>query len=251
VTDIKQLLRIAGKTIQDRSPDILTAITVGGIVTTTVLAIKATPEAQRLLHEASDREWNKLEVVKVAWKPYIPTALMMTATIASSIAANTVSGRRQAALMGAYSLTERAFKEFEGKTIAKFGEKKVEEIRAEVAKDRYEADKVRDTPVVVTGNGKTLCYEPRSGRHFLSDKEAIRKAVNDVNARIIANDYASLNEFYSALGLAQTSDGDETGWRAPNLIDIYFSSILLDGDQPALVIDYHVAPVRGYGDVWS
>ena len=57
-------------TISKHSPEILTAIGIVGMITTSVMAVKATPKAIELLHE-KESEVGKLtpiETVKTAWK---------------------------------------------------------------------------------------------------------------------------------------------------------------------------------------
>ena len=58
------------------SPEILTGIGVTGMITTTVLAVKSTPKALILIEEKKKElgtdKLTTIEVVKAAWKPYIP-----------------------------------------------------------------------------------------------------------------------------------------------------------------------------------
>lgn len=62
------------------SPEILTGVGIAGMVTTTVMAVRATPKAIQLLDEEKRRQHaNKLEpmdVVKTAWKCYIQRQLL-------------------------------------------------------------------------------------------------------------------------------------------------------------------------------
>ena len=66
-------------TVVEHSPEILTGIGIAGMITTTVLAVKATPKALRLIeaekHDMHKDELTAIETVKVAWKPYIPAAV--------------------------------------------------------------------------------------------------------------------------------------------------------------------------------
>ena len=61
-------------TIGKRSPEILTGIGIAGMITTTVLAVKATPKALMLIEDAQYEKGDSLTVpekVKAAWKPYV------------------------------------------------------------------------------------------------------------------------------------------------------------------------------------
>ena len=61
------------------------------------------------------------------------------------------------------------------------------------------------------------------------------------------DDYISLNEFYYELGLDGTKIGDELGWNVTTgLIDLDFSAQLDTDGVPCIVIDYMIAPKRGY-----
>ena len=71
--------------LKKHSPEILVGIGVTGMITSTVLAVKATPKAMSLLVEAEQDKAGELtviETVKAAWKPYIPTAVTGLSTIA-------------------------------------------------------------------------------------------------------------------------------------------------------------------------
>ena len=64
---------------------------------------------------------------------------------------------------------------------------------------------------------------------------------------VSGDDYISLNEFYYALDLDGVSIGDDLGWNvARGLIELDFSAQLDTDNVPCIVIDYVVAPKRGF-----
>ena len=68
------------------SPVILTGISMVGVVSTMVLGIQATPKALKLINEAEKLKGSKLtkkEVIKTAWKPYVPTAISCITTLST------------------------------------------------------------------------------------------------------------------------------------------------------------------------
>ena len=82
-----------------------------------------------------------------------------------------------------------------------------------------------------------------SGRYFKSDIETIKKAVNELNRRMLLDMYISLSEFYDEIGLEHIALSDELGWNIDDgLMEIDFSSQLADDGTPCVVIDYHLAP---------
>lgn len=229
------------------SPEILTGIGIAGMITTTVMAVRATPKALILIEEKEDElEVNELtpkETIQVAWACYIPAAVTGTISIACLIGASSVNMRRRAALATAYTLSESALKEYQEKVVETIGEKKEQAVRDAVAKDKIEKNPVTNREVIITERGNTLCYDAVSGRYFKSDIDKLKKAVNELNRQMRDEMYISLNEFYYEIGLNPISIGDEIGWNIDQgYIDLSFSSQLADDGTPCLVIEYHIAP---------
>lgn len=230
------------------SPEILTGIGIAGMITTTVLAVRATPKALELLEEKKNEDWvdelSPLEVVKTAWKPYVPAAVTGIASVACLMGASSVNAKRNAALATAYKLSETALTEYREKVIETIGEKKEKTVRDKVAEERVKKNPVSKSEVIVTNNGTTLCFDPISARYFKSSIDKIKRAENELNKQMLhdISGYVSLNEFYDELGLDHTSVGDDLGWNVDRLIDISFSSQLNDNGEPSVVLDYLVAP---------
>lgn len=230
------------------SPEILTGIGIAGMITTTVLAVRATPKALQLIEEKKNEDWvdelSPLEVVKTAWKPYVPAAVTGIASVTCLIGASSVNAKRNAALATAYKLSETALSEYREKVIETIGEKKEKTVRDKVAEERVKKNPVSKSEVIVTNNGTTLCFDPISARYFKSSIDKIKRAENELNKQMLhdISGYVSLNDFYDELGLDHTSVGDELGWNVDRLIDISFSSQLNDNGEPSVVLDYLVAP---------
>lgn len=247
-TIAKDIRKLASK----RSPEILTGIGIAGMITTTILAVRATPKALELIEEQKEEEsvneLSSFEVVKVAWKPYIPAMVTCIVSTACLIGASSVNTKRNAALATAYKLSETALSEYREKVVETIGEKKERIVRDKVAEERVKKNPVSKNEVIVTGNGKTLCFDPISGRYFMCSIETIKRAENDLNKQMLhdISGYVSLNEFYDELGLDHTSVGDDLGWNTDRLIDINFSSQLNDNGEPSVVLDYLVAPKYDY-----
>ena len=247
-TIAKEIRKFASK----RSPEILTGIGIAGMITTTILAVRATPKALKLIEEQKEEEsvdeLSSFEVVKVAWKPYIPAMVTCIASTACLIGASSVNTKRNAALATAYKLSETALSEYRDKVVETIGEKKERIVRDKVAEERVKKNPVSKNEVIVTGNGKTLCFDPISGRYFMCSIETIKKAENTLNKQMLhdISGYVSLNEFYDELGLDHTSVGNDLGWNTNQLIDIDFSSQLNDNGEPSVVLDYLVAPQCDY-----
>lgn len=252
--DLSSVVNNVGITLKKHSPEILTGFGIAGMISTTVLAVKATPKALRLLEERKREEeldeLKPVEVVKTTWKCYIPAAVTGTVSVACVIGASSVSARRNAALATAYTISESALREYKDKVIETVGEKKERDIRDAIAKDRIERDPVENHEIVITGNGNVRCYDHHAGRYFTSDIDKLKKVQNEINDRLIRDGYISLNEFYYAIGLDSTEMGSRLGWRVEHgLLELDFSSQLDSSGVPCLVIDYNIMPEYDY-DKW-
>lgn len=248
---VELLARNLSRNIKVNAPTILTGIAVTGLVSSVVLAIKATPKALDyviLEENLKGDDLTKKEVIQATWKCYIPTAIMSGVTIGCIIGSNQVNMRRGAALASAYSITEATLKEYQNKVVEVVGEKKAETIKDEIAKDIVAKNPASGQEVIITGKGETLCLDVLSGRYFKSDIETIRKAENDLNSRMLQDEFISLNDVYYEFGLESTKLGDEMGWHQDDgLIYFEFSSQLTDG-VPCMVIDYQITPHYDYMD---
>lgn len=237
--------------IKKHSPEILTGIGITGMITTTVMAVRATPKALILIEERKEEigaeKLEAMDMVKTTWACYIPAAITGTLSVACLIGASSVNARRNAALATAYTLSESALKDYQGKVIEMFGEKKNEAVKDAVAKDKVEKNPVVTREVIITEKGNTLCYDAISGRYFKSDIEKIKKAECELNRQMLDDMCVSLNDFYYEIGLDSVKLGDELGWNVDSgYIDLSFSSQLASDGTPCLVIDYSVAPRYDY-----
>lgn len=248
--------------IVKHSPEILTGLGIAGMITTTVLAVQATPKAIRLLDEAKDhgtgivrkedkREWEPreltpMEVMKVAWKPYIPAAVTCVASISCIIGASSVHARRNAALATAYQLSTTALSEYKEKVVETIGEEQEKKVREKLAQDKVDKNPVGKREVIIAGGGDILFLEPMSMRYFTHDLESVRRIINDINQRMLSGmeEYISLSEFYDEIGLSHTCNSDDVGWNIfkDGPIEIDFSATIADDGKPCLMLDYIVPP---------
>lgn len=239
------------RAMKKHSPEILTGIGIAGMLTTTVMAVRATPKALILIEEQKDKTEVKtltpVELVKATWICYIPAAVTGVASIACLIGASSVNVRRNAALATAYTLSESALKEYREKVIETVGDKKEQSVRDAIAKDKVDRNPVTTKEVIITEKGNTLCFDAVSGRYFKSDIDKLKKAENELNRQMRGEMYVSLNDFYYEIGLDGISIGDDLGWNIERgYINLDFSSQLAEDGTPCLVIGYDIAPRYDY-----
>lgn len=251
--NLSLMFRNVQSTLSKHSPEILTGIGIVGMVTTVCLAVRATPKALELIdakkEEIDAEKLTPVEVVKTAWKPFIPVVVTGLTSGACFIGANSVHAKRHAVLATAYKLSEAALLEYREKVIETIGEKK-----EQVARDKVKQKQITEhCPVEVhevynTGKGNSLCLDPLSKRLFISDIEHIRRVENIINRRLLhdISGSASLNEFYDELGLERTDVGDILGWCTEHLVKLDIGSGITDKGEPCLVISHYNAPMYDF-----
>lgn len=250
--DVSKMFKTVTDTLTKYSPEILTGLGVAGMIGCTILAVKATPKAIKLIDdkkkEKGVEKLTPVETVKAAWKPYIPAMAVGVTSAACIIGASATNYRRNAALTAAYTLSETAFTEYREKVIETIGEEKEKEVKSKIAKDRVEKNPVSHNTVIVTGSGNTLCLDETSGRYFYSDKNYIEKVQNTLNQRMLFDicGYVSLNEFYDELDIDHLDIGDKIGWNTSHMIDIHIDGGISDDGRPCLVIMHNNPPKYEY-----
>lgn len=268
--NVNKYFKMATRVIKKRSPEILTGLGIAGMVTTTVLAVKATPKALTLIQDAeiekvdeqvkegkcpdeSDKKLTPVEVVKVAWKPYIPAVLLGTASAACLIGANSVHARRHAALYSAYKLSETALTEYKDKVKEIVPEKKVKEIKQKLAEDKVDKvaksddSKEQKAKVIVSSDGDTWFVDPFTNGSFLCTETKIREAIVDLNYRLMDEMFVSLSDLYDELGLEHTQNSDDIGWCIDDgKIVPDFSDAIVKNGKAYVVMDFLRRPEYGY-----
>lgn len=266
--DLKVISKSVCISMRKHSPEILTGIGIAGMVSTTVMAVRATPKALMLIEEEKRRQnadiretakangeteivhidkLSHVDTIKTTWKCYIPAVITGTLSAACLIGASSVNLRRNAALATAYTLSESALKDYRDKVIETVGEEKEKEVRKAVAKEQIERNPVENNEVIITSTGDDLCYDVLSGRYFKSDVSKIKQAVNEINRQLLFDTYVSLNSFYDAIGLDGTKIGDDLGWSVEKgLIELDFDAKLDADGTPCVVLDYTNMPFYDY-----
>ncbi len=226
-------------------PLILSAAAGVGTLSTAYLASRASFQAAELIAitdqyvtPPTDHKELIKERVKLVWKFYIPAGISAISTIACIVGANRVEVKKTIAAQTAFAVSERVYSEYRDKVIEEYGERKDQAIRDKIADERVKLT-APDKDILITGPGNILCCEMFTGRYFASDMEALRKAQNELNAKLLAHDYATFDDFYYMIGLSRTSSSSQIGWKSTKLMDLEFSTVLTDDGRPCLAFDYN------------
>jgi hypothetical protein len=239
--------RTVGKTVfsaKKNSPTILFVAGVGGILTSGVLACKATLKVEDVLNEhqktamdiktvqhvnysEKDRQGDMTllyiqSAVKLT-KLYGPSIVLATLSIGMLTKSHNILTKRNAGLTMAYATLEKGFKDYRSRVVAEYGEDKDREFRFGKHKEKVlveskngpkkkEVDKPGDN--LNTGKYQFLFDETNQNWDPNHDYNVVflRGVQAQSNRRLNADGYLFLNDVLEDLGMDKTSAGAVTGW---------------------------------------
>ncbi|MDR0918117.1 MAG: DUF6353 family protein [Oscillospiraceae bacterium] len=164
IKSIKNGTNKAGFKIKKHSPEILMTLGVLGVVTSAVLACKATLKAKDILEQTKEdlaevekcvNNENLVDVyseddakkdtaiiyvqtgVKLA-KAYAPAVILGTLSIFGLVASHKILQKRNVALVAAYTAVDKSFKEYRNRVIEKFGKETDNQLRYNVQTKTFE-----------------------------------------------------------------------------------------------------------------
>lgn len=258
---------------QKYAPEILTGVGIVGGIGSTILAARATLKLEAILDDMAirmeglkdDESRAKLYVItglKIT-KLYGPSVSLGVASIAAILAGHGMLRKRNAALVAAYGVLERAFDTYRGRVIDEFGEEKDYEFRHGLKQvttgkgDKKEVAMVFDPDLVVSPyarvfrrwshpDGGSTQWDPTPEYNivFLSAQETF------ANQKLQAKGHVFLNEVYEALGFEHSAEGAMAGWvkgEGDDFIDFGFrdprnirTGSLIDGEEGNIFLDFNV-----------
>lgn len=265
------------KTLVKHSPKLLTAAGIAGFFTTVIFAVNAKPKADLLIDEAkaikADEEGipqnergniklSPFETFKAVTPAYWPTAISFVLSSAAIIGSDYISDKRQTALSAAYTIADLSLKEYQKRTVEKFGEKKAGEIESMVTRRKLEENPVSDD--VKRFANENTCYTifmaPMTGQIFSARIEEVKEcfirannAINNGN-EVMLNDLlydfnsVAVNIANGGKGVSETSVGNIFYWEAAGeLIKYHFAAAKIpDTEVPCLEIILDTKPLCCY-----
>jgi hypothetical protein len=226
--------------VQNQSPTILAALGCIGFISAVVMTAKVAPTAHDILkHQRQDT--SRLDKVKAVAPIYAPTVGMILLSTGCIVASNRIHRYRYASLLALYSIGEKSLQKWQNAVLDEVGEKKYEQVRERtVAPDKTAPILSNNEPI---DNERTLFFDSYSGRYFQADSvEVIRKIVNDLNDLMFTENFVSLNDFYSDIGLVWVEFGNEIGWNASDgSIKVDYDAFMLE-DKPCISLSFITKP---------
>lgn len=208
------------------SSTILTVIGSTGVILTSILSIKATPKALKIIEEVKkekdEEKLSMVETVKVAWKPYIPAIISGATTISCIVGSNYINKKTQESLLSAYLLLDNYRKKCHMKSVDR-------SIENRVIASKYDKNTKLDA-------SKELFFDYQSMRYFQSTFDELEKVKSILNDRLINDGFVCLNDMYDILHMKHVPYGYQLGWGAMEnqkigygLDFVYENTVLDDG----------------------
>ncbi len=214
---------------------VLSCIGAVGVITTVVMAVKATPKALLLIDEEKRcrskehfdedlNEWvgspiSKGELIGLVWKCYIPATLVGLSTIACIFGAATLNKRNQASLVSAYALLNQSYQQYRNAAKTVYGEDADEKIKIETAKNVYVSAGGCHIYDPESESEEILFYDTFCQRYFTSTMSSVINAQYHINRNFALRGWSDINELYNFLGLEEHRGGDLIGWSADEMME--------------------------------
>lgn len=227
------------------SPHIFFVVGVAGIVTTTVLACKATLKLEKNLDEIKTnfhevkgmREDSKKELVQYSDHDYhrdmlylygksvkritvlyAPAVTVGTLSIAALTGSHVQLARRNAALTGAFAAISKAYDEYRIRVREEIGEERELDIYRGIRTKEVEIDGKKElVKYTDPGGWSPYAREFMEGNSRFQNSQELNRltiltAQNYANHMLHANGHYFLNDAYDSLGFDRTTAGSIVGW---------------------------------------
>lgn len=261
---IKSGIKAGGMILKKYLPSILIGVGVTGMISATVVAVKATPEAYEALKEQQEDEERIAEMMdreprkdiwartKIIAKHYWPTATIIIISGGCILVANSIHLKREIALAAAYHLSQKNLDELKDKIVEVDGKKKLQKLNEAIVNDELKKNNGEDEKnAFVVGDGTHRCKIRGTGVVFYSTIDKVNRAEIELDKLLLSNNYASLDNYYDFLEVPEDKRGlwdDDLGWKcfSPDDLPTFEYISALDGGVPTYVVCIDLEPKHDY-----
>lgn len=280
MANIKGLMGIAKAFMNTHSTELLVAIGITGMATSTIMAAKkgkvVAPKLEKALAEHNLTLFDEAvrrgdttyvpatrlshkKVIQLCWKDYAGVALTGVAGAVCIVGGTKISLRKNAALMTACKLSEMTIKDLQQykDTVESTLDEKTAKVIDDIVDNKKVDEVLKDVDIskdssFIEGVGDVIYVDKMGGRIFRSSKEAIREAINTLNHTLNDDRYVSLNDLYSELHLQPSLAGEQLGWNIDHgLIEPRFGSELSRNGVAIVTFNTRIEPRINYMSMWG
>lgn len=251
MNNVTRTINRVGFKFKKHSPEVLIVAGTIGVVTSAVMACKATTKAGKIKEEMNE-EMDKIHEVAEAHredyteedlkkdttivytqtavkyvKLYAPSVALGVVSLTCILASNGILRKRNIALAAAYTAVDKGFKEYRGRVVERFGTELDKELRYNIKAKEFEEpvvdekgkEKIKKETVSVADPNLYSDYA-----RFFDDgclgwsKDAeynltfLKQQQNYANDLLKKKGHLFLNEVYDMLGIPRTRAGQVVGW---------------------------------------
>lgn len=247
-------LHTAGLQLKKHSPEILMVAGIAGTIASTVMACKATSKVDEIIEEKNYKEEqidivlnsdeydyteeDKVKDLTIIYtqtgvkllKVYAPAIALGVVSIGCIVAGHRILKKRNLALMAAYTVVDKGFKQYRKNVVERFGDEIDKELRynikakeiEKVVTDKKGVEKIEKETVkeldekALSDYSEYARFFDAASTQFEKDPEYnlmfLRKQQDWANERLKARGYLFLNEVYDELGIPRSRIGQIAGW---------------------------------------
>lgn len=247
LTNVTRAINKAGFQLKKHSPEILIVAGVFGVVTSAVMACKATMKLNATLDEtkekvedfhAAEEEYTEDEGKKTLTliyskaaldiaKLYGPSVVLGGLSITAILTSNNILRKRNIALAAAYTAVDRSFKEYRGRVVERFGKELDRELRYNIKAKEVEETVVAEDGTETVEKKVVELVDPSSYSEYArfyddgctawsKDPEAnlmfLRQQQDAATKRLENQGWLLLNDVYDMLGIPRSKEGMVVRW---------------------------------------
>lgn len=256
--------------LKKHSPSIMFVGGIVGVVTSTVLACKATlklpdaltemqaelDEVKYHVDEPDSKDIAYVYAKNIAYiaRIYAPAVVVGVVSISSLTGSHIALNKRNAGLTAAYAALSKAYGEYRERISEEFGEQKEKDIYHAALVEKVKSEDGKEEIAVVDPN-KWSPYarffdecSPNWQKNAELNRLFVQCQQNYANHLLHARGHVFLNEIYDMLGLERSKAGAVVGWVINNEGDNYIdfgmyqasSNRFVNGEERTVLLDFNV-----------
>ena len=179
-----------------------------GVALTVYTTSKATLKVNDIV---KDESLTKADKVKKSIKPAAPAVASIAITYAAISAMFILGKKRQAALLAILASTQQVFQQYRNNVRNEKGSSEEAKIFAKSTVEAKNLDKRIDS-IPVPKDNKLIWCESITGQFFEAEEVDVLRAEYVLNMLLVKEGEVTLNEFFNALGIDETDEGNIYGW---------------------------------------
>lgn len=229
---VKAVIANTTKVLEKKAPLILMTVGIVGMSTSTVMAVKVTPQANSMLKqirrdpELSPRERNKAIFERVV-PLYAPAALAAVGGAACVIGSYSINMARLAEIGAAYAIAQNELTSYRKKVEDIYGQEEERKVFEDVDRkeaERYYEDKSSKMPLPASNEQNVRLFKDMLTKQFFwSTSSRIINTVLEINNRIQYEGHIRYSEYAIDVNMESCDATDNHGWLMGDVLSVDIS----------------------------